>query len=64
MEKVSFKELKDLYLNVNIIADLKVFEKTIFEKLEKLFLNNNKIDEKENASIISKLKDTINEFII
>ena len=64
LEKVNFKELKDLYLNLNIIVDLKVFEKTIFEKLEKLFLNKNKIDEKENALIISKLKDTINEFMI
>ena len=54
MEKVNFKELKELYLLRNSISDIKVLEKVKFEKLEILNLENNKISDKN--SIIKKLK--------
>ena len=41
LEKVNFKELKELALNSNIITDIKVLEKVKFDKLEILCLNSN-----------------------
>ena len=54
MEKVNFKELKELYLLRNSISDIKVLKKVKFEKLEILNLENNKISDK--ISIKQKLK--------
>ena len=45
LEKVNFKELKELNLNSNNISDIKVLEKVKFDKLEKLYLRNNKISD-------------------
>ena len=42
LEKVDFKELKELYLSGNKISDIKVFD---FKELEKLDLSNNKISD-------------------
>ena len=57
--KIEFKELKELYLRYNKISDIKVLEKVKFDKLEKLYLNNNQISEKENETIIKKLKSKL-----
>ena len=64
LEKEKFKELKKLYLDGNNISDIKVLEKAKFDKLEILNLCANPISEKENESIISKLKTKIKEFNI
>ena len=62
--KIEFKELKELYLGVNNISDIKVLENAKLNKLEKLNLRNNQISTKENESIISKMKTKIKEFKI
>ena len=56
LEKVNFKELKELDLSWNNITDIKVLEKANFEKLEKLLLFGNNIDENKFASTIEILK--------
>ena len=38
---MNFKNLKSLYLSFNKISDTKVLEKTNFEELEELYLNDN-----------------------
>ena len=64
LEKVNFKELKELYLNYNNISDIKVLENVKFEKLEKLDLSDNKISKAENELIISKLESKIYDFMV
>ena len=64
LEKVNFKELKKLNLSQNNITDIKVLEKVQFDKLEILNICKNKISEKENETIISKIKSTIKKFYI
>ena len=61
LERVNFKELKELYLNGNEILDINVLEKVNFKRLDKLYLNGNRIFnfdvlEKEN---FKKLKELI-----
>ena len=46
----------------NNISDIKVFEKGNLEKLEILYLNDNKIDKNKNALVISNLKTKIENF--
>ena len=50
--KIEFKELKNLYLNSNLISDIKALEKAKFEKLEILDLGNNDI---EDINILEKV---------
>ena len=46
LEKVNFKELKELYLgHNNFISDIKILEKVKFEKLEVLSLSENEISD-------------------
>ena len=59
--KIEFKELKKLYLNDNKISDIKVLEKVKFDKLERLNLSLNQISEKENETIIKKLKSKLKD---
>ncbi len=60
LEKINFKELKELYLSGNIISDIKILEKVRFEQLEILNLGSNKISdinilEKVNFKNLKKL---------
>ena len=59
MEKVSFKELKKLYLKTNKISDIKILEKVKFEKLEILDLRENNINKLQNNLMISKMKSIL-----
>ena len=62
MEKVNFKELKCLYLEYNNIKDINVLEKIHFDKLEVLWIHENKIDIYNNALIISYLDNKVKNF--
>ena len=53
-----------LYLQINNISNIKLFEKLKFQKLEELNLCENNINEKDNEKIISKLKNEIKRFEI
>ena len=55
LEKVNFKELKELDLSWNNISNIEVLEKVKFEKLEKLLLFGNNIDEIRFAPLIENL---------
>ena len=48
----------------NNLSDIKVLEKVKFDKLEILSLSSNQTSEKENESIISKMKTKLMGFII
>jgi len=48
-----------LNLSNNKISDLNIFEKTKFEKIKTLNLQDNKINLEENSSIIDYLKSKI-----
>ena len=56
--------MKKLNLGFNNISGIKVLEKVKFEKLEQLYLTQNKIDLTKNNLIISKLRHLIKEFMI
>ena len=43
--KIEFKQLKELFLYINKITDIKVLENVKFENLEKLYLSNNRISD-------------------
>ena len=45
LEKVNFKELKELYLSYNKISDISVLEKVNFKELKELDLSGNEISE-------------------
>ena len=45
LEKVNFKELKELYLSFNKITDINVLEKVNFKELKELDLSENKISD-------------------
>ena len=62
LEKVDFKELRELYLEWNKISDISVFEKVHFDRLENLGLHFNKIDLISNALLISYLDNKIKNF--
>ena len=53
LDKVNFKELKNLCLNVNNISDIKVLEGVKFYKLEKLDLSFNQIG---GVDVLEKVK--------
>ena len=53
LNKIKFKELKDLDLGGNNISDIKGLENVKFEKLEKLDLNNNEISD---IKVLEKVK--------
>ena len=59
LEKVKFDKLEILNLGWNQISDIKVLEKVKFDKLKKLYLFWNRISEKENETIIEKLKSKL-----
>jgi len=59
LEKVNFKELKELYLDDNNISDITVFENVKFEKLKQFKLNNNNLDNNKFSKIIDILKSKV-----
>ena len=61
---MNFRELKELNLYYNNISDIKVLERVKFEKLEKLYLEKNKIDIKKFSLIIKSLRLKIKYFIL
>ena len=64
LEKVNFKELKELDLEGNNISDISVFEKIKFEKLEVLWLEDNLIDSEKNTLIIKEFREKLRSFSI
>ena len=54
LEKVIFKELKELYLSRDKISDINILEKVNFKKLNILYLRMNEISDinTESASFI------------
>ena len=64
LEKVNFKQLKELYLRNNEISDIKVLEKANFAKLEILDLSNNEINEIENSDTTLVLKSKIKNLYV
>jgi Ran GTPase-activating protein (RanGAP) involved in mRNA processing and transport len=51
-----------LDLDMNLISDIKVFKQTNFDKLEKLNMCGNRIDEKKYKNLINYLKSELIEF--
>ena len=64
LEKVDFKELKELNLNHNEISDISILRKANFEELEELFMIANQINTEENKTTIEYLESIINLFCI
>ena len=52
LEKVNFKELKELNLSNNQILDISVLEKVNFKELKELYLSGNRISD---ISILEKV---------